>query len=238
MAKITAERTWLTTTTPGSLLRTLKGKRLPRQRRLFAVACCRRVLDHITDPACRHAVEVAELVADGAADRERLQAAYDGAQNVQQDLFVKAQHAPKAEQTAAWDAWRLAHAAQLTCAPGGMDEASEEIIKWAGHVSPARGAQEKQAHCDLIRDLFGNPFRGRPAVAPAWLAWDGGTVPRLARAIYDERAFERLPVLADALEDAGCADADLLGHLRAARPHARGCWAIDLLLANLLLGIG
>jgi hypothetical protein len=97
-------------------------------------------------------------------------------------------------------------------------------------TSAPRGDEEKQAHCDLIRDVFGNPFRPRPAVATAWLAWDGGTVPRLARAAYDERAFERLPVVADALEDAGCTDTDLLGHLRAATLHARGCWALDLLL--------
>ncbi len=78
--------------------------------------------------------------------------------------------------------------------------------------------------------MFGNPFRERPAVAPAWLAWEGGTVPRLARAVYDERAFERLPVLADALEEAGCTNEDVLIHLRAPRAHARGCWALDRLL--------
>ena len=58
-------------------------------------------------------------------------------------------------------------------------------------------------------------------------------MPRLARAAYDERAFERLPVLADALEDAGCGDAEILDHLRAPKLHARGCWVLDL-----LLGIG
>jgi hypothetical protein len=230
MAKITAERTWLTTTTPGSLLRTLRGKRLPRRRRLFAVACCRRALGHLTKASSRRAVEVAERFADGAADREELQAAYAAAQGVANQFFVRAQHAPRAEQTAAWDTWRLAYAAQLTCGTSRLEGPSEEVIKWASHISPARGVEEKQAHCDLIRDLFGSPFRSRPAVAPAWLAWDGGTVPRLARAAYDERAFERLPVLADALEEAGCTDADLLGHLRAARPHARGCWVLDLLL--------
>jgi hypothetical protein len=230
MAKITTEHTWLTTTTPDSLLRALRGLRLPRQRRLFAVACCRRVLDHITDPASRRAVEVAELFADCAVHRKRLQAAYAEAQNVQQDLFVKAQHAPKAGQMAAWDVWRLAYAAQLTCASGRLEVPSEEIIKWATHVSAAHRAEERQAHCDLICDIFGNPFRPRPTVAPAWLTWEGGTVPRLARAAYDERAFDRLPVLADALEEAGCADAEILDHLRAPRPHARGCWALDLLL--------
>src|SRR6266566_5279138 len=84
----------------------------------------------------------------------------------------------------------------------------------------------------LLRCLFGNPFRAAPA-DPAWLAWDGGTVGRLARAIYDERAFDRLPILADALEDAGCTDAELLGHLRGKGPHVRACWAVDAILEKL-----
>jgi hypothetical protein len=69
-------------------------------------------------------------------------------------------------------------------------------------------------------------------VYPVWLCWHGGTIPKLAQAIYDERAFDRLPVLADALEEAGCTDADLLGHLRGPGPHVRGCWALDLLLGK------
>jgi hypothetical protein len=82
--------------------------------------------------------------------------------------------------------------------------------------------------CDLLRDIFGNP--SRPVSAdPAWLHRNDGAVLKLARAAYDERAFERLPILADALEDAGCADEALLGHLRGPGPHARGCWALDLL---------
>jgi hypothetical protein len=76
------------------------------------------------------------------------------------------------------------------------------------------------------------PCGPAPAVDPSWLAWNGGTVRNLAQSIYDERAFDRLPVLADALEDAGCADADLLGHLRGPGPHARGCWAVDRILGK------
>jgi hypothetical protein len=90
----------------------------------------------------------------------------------------------------------------------------------------------------LLRDLFGNPFRPR-AADPAWLAWGGGAVRRLAEAAYEARALpdgtldkDRLAVLADALDEAGCDDADLLGHLRGQGSHVRGCWAIDLLLAR------
>ena len=94
------------------------------------------------------------------------------------------------------------------------------------------GKAERLAQADLVRDLFG-PLPFRPvSVNRAWLAWDGGTVAKLAAATYEERAFDRLPILADALEEAGCADAELLGHLRGPGPHVRGCWVLDLLLGQ------
>ena len=67
---------------------------------------------------------------------------------------------------------------------------------------------------------------------PAWLSWNGGTVAGLARSVYDERRFADLPILADALEEAGCDNAELLTHLRGPGPHVRGCWALDLLLGK------
>jgi hypothetical protein len=67
---------------------------------------------------------------------------------------------------------------------------------------------------------------------PSWLRWDDGTIPKLAQAIYDERAFDHLPVLADALEEAGCANADILAHCRGPGEHVRGCWVVDLLLGK------
>ena len=79
---------------------------------------------------------------------------------------------------------------------------------------------------------MGNPFRARPPIAQAWLASNDSAVFRVASSIYDERAFDRLPILADALEDAGCNDAVLLEHLRGPGPHVRGCFALDLLLVK------
>jgi hypothetical protein len=67
-------------------------------------------------------------------------------------------------------------------------------------------------------------------VQPAWLAWNGGTVVNLAQAIYEECAFDHLPILADALEEAGCADSSVLDHCRLPGLHVRGCWVVDLLL--------
>jgi hypothetical protein len=82
--------------------------------------------------------------------------------------------------------------------------------------------------CGLIREVAGNPFR-RPSIAPALLGWRDRLVVRLAQAAYAEGAFERLPILADALEEAGCTDAEVLGHLRGPGPHVRGCWVLDTL---------
>ena len=89
--------------------------------------------------------------------------------------------------------------------------------------------------CPLFRDIFGNPFRP-VAIFPAWKSQ---TVVSLAQAAYEQRELPagtldvaRLAVLADALEDAGCDQADLLGHLRGPGPHVRGCWAVDLLLGK------
>jgi hypothetical protein len=97
--------------------------------------------------------------------------------------------------------------------------------------------------CNLLRDIFGDPFRSgwltwnsamvpAAAIDPDWLTWNHATVPAIARHIYDDRAFHDLPILADALEDAGCTNADLLDHCRGPGPHVRGCWAVDLLLVK------
>jgi hypothetical protein len=81
--------------------------------------------------------------------------------------------------------------------------------------------------CALIREVFGNPFR-RVKPNPVWLTSD---VSALARGIYDERAFDRMPILADALQDAGCTNEEVLNHCRDAKAtHVRGCWVVDLVL--------
>jgi hypothetical protein len=86
--------------------------------------------------------------------------------------------------------------------------------------------------CAFLRDLFGNPFCPLPRLPAAILAWNDGTVHRIAEGIYTERAFDRLPILADALEDAGCDNANILNHCRQPGVHVRGCWVIDSLLAK------
>jgi hypothetical protein len=80
----------------------------------------------------------------------------------------------------------------------------------------------------VLRDVVGNPFR--PATFDPF--WRTSTVRGLAEGIYADRAFDRMPILADALEDAGCDSADILTHCRGDGPHVRGCWVVDLILGK------
>src|SRR5262249_31217393 len=90
---------------------------------------------------------------------------------------------------------------------------------------------EKQAQADLVREIMGNPFR-RIELDAAWLGRSDAAVAKIAAVVYEEQAWDRLPILADALEEAGCSHADILDHCRGPGPHVRGCWAVDLLLGK------
>ena len=93
-------------------------------------------------------------------------------------------------------------------------------------VSEALSEREQQVV--LLRDIFGNPFR--PATLdPSWLT---STVTALAAQMYDSRDFSAMPILADALQDAGCTNDDILDHCRGDGPHVRGCWVFDLVLGK------
>jgi hypothetical protein len=87
---------------------------------------------------------------------------------------------------------------------------------------------ERAAHCDLLREIFGNPFRP-VSVNPSWL---DSSVVTLARQMYEGRDFSLIPILADALQDAGCDSGDVLEHCRGDGTHVRGCWVVDLLLGE------
>jgi hypothetical protein len=117
-------------------------------------------------------------------------------------------------------------------ADGHVSERNLDQDTMAAHAVFASGRTHDELNTlQLLRDVFGNPFH--PAsIDPAILTWNHGTVPGIARHIYDERAFGDLPILADALEDAGCTDADILGHCRAGGEHVRGCWVVELILGK------
>jgi hypothetical protein len=111
-----------------------------------------------------------------------------------------------------------------------------------GDVWAEKAGITAATRCALLRDIFGNPFRPHciePAPEDGWitldtdiLRWNDGTVPRMARRIYEERDWRDLPVLHDALLDAGADDEALLEHCRNGGPHARGCFVLDLILGK------
>ncbi len=193
-----------------------------RKIRLFICACARRIWHLVNRPDNRRGIEVAERYADGEATEEELsRARTDMARGSLSESMV------------AYYADREGH----TLVPQAAHDAVRAVVTtrrpfWQ---DPRQAERTERAElAALLRDLF-RPIRP-VAVDPAWLQWEDGLVPRLAGAAYEQRRLpegtlepDRLRVLADALEDAGCACPELLGHLRGSEPHVRGCWAIDLL---------
>ena len=222
------EQEWLTAINPTRMLEYLRGKTSDRKLRLFAVACCRHLWHLMTEERCRNAVEVAERLADGLATNvERRTAAlagYDPSMGEHPACFgaagcavgVPAFHA--AERSSENAAGLAANKVPYLLHGNIVNPAWQEAIRREGVVQ-----------ISLIAEIFGNPFRS-VAFDPAWRTSDALL---LARGIYEERAFDGMPILADALQDAGCDSDDILGHLRdASATHVRGCWALDLVLGK------
>jgi hypothetical protein len=217
------------------MLTAVKGAAGDRKLRLFACACCRGVWHLLADGRSRLAVEVAERFADGAGSRKTLDSAKVAA--------LEAANAASAGRPGVTDGDRLdayyAACASLRCAERQAIAAAGRAASWAAGPEVPGRPSVAPGHCDLLRDIFG-PLPFRPVAAdPAWLAWKDGTIPRLARTVYEERELPsgyldavRLAGLADALEEAGCTDKDLLAHLRGAGPHTRGCWVVDRLIGK------
>jgi hypothetical protein len=252
------EEEWLAWASPEPMLYYLHQHRrigrVPggqRRLRLFRCACCRSAWDQFEDERCRQAVEVSERYADGNARRAELAAARQDAEEAQraadQQWHELARRHPAG--SALWRDAYLYHAVAVAAhytAGTRLDARVGHLV--AMSVQSARIAQvaegpanpqavtarreEERIQADFLRDLFGNPFRPPPTPASAVLAWNDRTVVRIARAIYEERAFDRLPILADALLDAGCDDEELIRHCRSEGPHVRGCWAVDLILGK------
>jgi hypothetical protein len=211
------EQDWLTVDIIESMIEQIEDhKDFNRKIRLFACACCRQVWHLLTDERSRNAVLIAEAYADGKATVEKLQKA----------------------SLQAWAATALAVAIRTGSMTAEAARAAATVTtKTASEVATTRTAAfvalkaGKIIQADLFRDIFGNPFH--PIILdPYWFTWNDRTIPRLAQAIYDDRAFDRLPILADALEEAGCTDAAILDHCRQSGVHARGCWLVDLLLGK------
>jgi hypothetical protein len=230
------EAEWLACTNSGPMLDFLQGKASERKLRLFAVACCRQVWGLLSYPESRQAVEVAERLADGQATEADRWPAYGDATNT---VYAIGHGPPNPPARLSACAAAEAVAKRLVAAyskdlAGGTYEggiANVDAIAFQAAAAVNQVDPPMNIFAALVRDVFGNPFR--PAkTASRWLAWNDGTIPKIAQAIYDDRAFDRLPILADALEDAGSGNADILAHCRNGGEHVRGCWVVDLLLGK------
>jgi hypothetical protein len=222
------EQEWQACVLPWPLLEQLDSALGERKARLFLIACCRRAWPVFTDDRSRRAVEAAEQFADGAIDAAALEEAHRQALEAP-SFGLDWYPATAALHPAIFPLTRTAiglGCARLARAAAGA-AAEHHSAAWRDRLG-----EEYAAQCDLLRDVAPNPLRPASVVHPAWLAWSDGIIPKLAQAIYEERAFDRLPVLADALEDAGCNDRFLLDHGRESCVHARGCWVLDLVLGR------
>jgi hypothetical protein len=222
------EAEWRAATDPQQMLEFVWETASDRKLRLLACGCCRLTMNALADARSWQAVEAAERYADGEIGEAGLAGAA----------------------SAAYDAYRAAKVAE------GYDADNDVHPEYAGHLPFVAYATTREVdlaadwalslewggdeeRCDLLRCVFGDRFRPVPAVAGAWPTYNGGTARKLAEDAYTERQLPtgtldvaRLAVLADALEDAGCTDGELLAHLRGPGPHVRGCWALDVVMGK------
>jgi hypothetical protein len=215
------------------MLEFIGGKVSERKLRLFACSCCRRVEHLLKDDVIFKALDAAERFADGCIRESTVNKWHNKAARARNRQPVSGDWSPE---------WLACHGVVQALRLGAYDHYSRSyiMVTWAvgkatgqdpGNPSYDSAAQaESAALSDLLRDIDGNPFRPPPTIDDGWLQWGGGTVGRLASGIYDERRFAELPILADALEEAGCDNAEILSHCRSGGEHARGCWLLDLLL--------
>jgi hypothetical protein len=187
-----------------------------RRVRLFAVACALRARHHCTDPRITAAIDGAELLADARTNQDR-------------DRYASARKS-------VWlnSAWLLTPQGRLSKGLLGKDAIQAGIeSSWYAALLLGGGAikaqHERIAQGPLLRDIVGNPFR--PAIlSPQWRT---STAVAIARGMYEARDFGAMPILADALQDAGCEDEAVLTHCRDPQQvHVRGCWVVDGVLGK------
>ncbi|HEV3255532.1 MAG TPA: hypothetical protein VG013_01505 [Gemmataceae bacterium] len=221
-----------------------------RKLRLFGCACCRRIWELLQNPRSQHAVEVSERYADGLAAAQELEAARAAAwerwesmpkppsNEYYAEMSMGGRPTDTARVWAARAAALVAGDSAAEAAEAAVSAVEQAAIEWAVEWPKASLVADMvgaAARAEPLRDVVGTPFR---SLSHAF-AWRTPAVVTLAQAVYDERALPegaldttRLAALADALEQAGCTDADILGHCRSEGPHVRGCWVVALTLGQ------
>lgn len=199
------------------MLHHLRDRLSPRALRLFACACCRRVWGLLQDKRSRTAIHKLEAYADDLSN-ERLRT---DAYNIANPAFLDVDFSQEAHWFAACVVLCAAERDVPTNLIGNLESALAKTEGMTMH-------EVRQLESDWLKDIFDNPLY--PATLnPTVLT---SPVTTLAQEIYDDRTFDRLPDLADALEAAGCTSVEVLNHCRGKGPHVRGCWVIDLILGT------
>jgi hypothetical protein len=219
------EREWLDSDDPQVMLHVLQGNATSRKLRLFACACVRRIWPLVPQDS-REIVQVSVDYADSRATSRDLGHHRKAARIpvLHPSKFMTLSLAPLLRPDFGCpDACELAESVARFV---GWECCGGRPVQYVMH--PEIVQAENKAQAIILRDICGNPFR-QASVDPTWQTPE---LASLGQAIYMDQAFDRLPVLADALEEAGCVNAELLEHFRAPGEHVRGCWAVDLLLGK------
>ena len=221
--RVMTEAQWLTCTDASLMADHLHYSQMSRQPsnrrklRLLSVACCRD-LWHLFEPfpIIAECVEFAEGYADGIGAKKRLKKLHDENRHEYERSDAK----PGEDASVA----HIASVARRTL----LEDASKTLFGEWDWRNTLRGPDGHPGQARLFRDVFGNPFRP-VAFNPDWRT---STIVSIARSMYDSRDFSTIQVLADALQDAGCANEGILDHCREDGPHVRGCWVVDLILGK------
>ncbi len=213
------------------VMRAMRKHGSDRKFYLAAAASLRQIEHLLTDPRSRAVIEVVERFADGQASVGDMKAAE--ALAAAADFCGPPMQATKEDMKRQYAGMAAMHAATPPAEAPVPRRGTRGIwVSMYGAIDNATNAgnprETRPRHAAILRDILGNPFRP-VTVDPAWKT---SNVLGLAQAIYEERAFDRMPILADALEEAGCQNESLLSHCRLGGEHVRGCWVVDLLLGK------
>jgi hypothetical protein len=245
------EDEWLTySKEPKVMLSQVRPQASNRKKRLFGCACCRRIWGLIGNEKSQSAVDLAERFAGGLVTEEQRAVAHAEAEAIAVQANAKQWIGANPHPRALWACANVLHkyaGIAVNAYHNAADVAQCHALVSAGfHDLRSSEAQalytrayheELAAQCDIVRELFERPFRPTASRREKqqrrkWLDTSAGAARKLAEAIYADWQFADAPVLADALEEAGCTDESIVAHLRAPEPHVHGCWAIDLILGK------
>jgi hypothetical protein len=225
------EAEWLSGSDPDAMLKFLRGKVSYRKLRLFLIGCSRFIWEKIIDEDWRAWIHKAEHHADGLLNKESFDEVGDFVYRQAVEQRFDGRRTPEGAIPSEVQAWGLFRCTLFGHA--GLDSLSS-MSAWS-FAKPLVSPQQ----AILLHDIFGPLLFRSITIFPAVLAWNDGLVVHLAQAAYDERHLPsgtldngRLAILADALDEAGCTDEDILGHLRGSDLHVRGCWPVDLVLGK------